>query len=119
MGRPATLAERNNVECPECGSILTRCRGGGRADSGERLRRRICDECRAIFTTVEVPVLYDDGTPVALSALDSEHRWYHRLEQRRRIKYHGTRGGRKPYIEPARISVRVRVTDPVRGERAA
>lgn len=119
MGRASTLADRNNVECPRCESILTRCRGGGRADTGERLRRRVCDECGLIFTTVEVAVLYDDGSPVALTALDSEFRWYHREEQRRRVKYHGTLTGKKPYIEPARLTVRVRVTDPVRGERAA
>lgn len=115
---PTTLAQRNNVECPDCGSVKTRCRGGGRSDDGHRLRRRICDDCGMIFTTAEVVLLYDDGTPAPLSALDSEHRWYHREEQRRRIKYHGTRGGRKAYVEPARVSIRVRVTHPVREEAA-
>ena len=119
MGRPTTLSERNNVECPRCESILTRSRGGGRADTGERLRRRVCDECGLIFTTVEVAVLYDDGSPVALTTLDSEYRWYHREEQRRRRKYHGTRTGRKPYIQPARLTIRIRVSDPSREERAA
>jgi len=111
---PTTLAQRNNVECIECGSILTRCRGGGRSDGGHRLRRRICTECQTIFCTVEVPVLYDDGSPVSITALDSELRWYHRQEQRRRIKYWGGAGGRKPYEQSAQLSVRVRVTQPVR-----
>ena len=118
MSRASVLAERNNVECPRCESVLTRSRGGGRADTGERLRRRVCDECRLIFTTVEVPLLYDDGDVVPLSAIDSEYRWYHRTEQRKRVKYHGTRTGRLPYVEPARLSVKVRVTRPVR-KRAA
>lgn len=111
---PTTLAQRNNVECPDCGSVLTRCRGGGRSDEGHRIRRRICQDCNLIFCTVEVVVMYDDGTPVPLTALDSEHRWYHRQEQRRRVKYHGTRTGRQPYEEPARLSVKVKVSEPVR-----
>ena len=114
MGRPTTLRERNNVECPECGSILTRCRGGGRADSGERLRRRICQECGLIFCTVEVPVLYADGSPAPLTALDTEHRWYHREDQRKRVGWHGLATGRQPYAEPARIRIRMTVTPPVR-----
>lgn len=114
MSRAAVLHERNNVECPECGSILTRCRGGGRADSGERLRRRVCEDCRLIFTTVEVPVLYQDGRCVPLTALDSELRWYNREEQRRRVGYHHGAGGRRPYATPARLNVRVKVTEPRR-----
>ena len=115
---PTTLAERNNVECIECGSIKTRCRGGGRSDEGHRLRRRICADCGQIFTTVEIALTYPDGSAVPLTALDSEHRWYHREEQRRRIKYHGTAGGRRPYVEPARLRVSVKVTEPIREDAA-
>lgn len=111
---PTTLSQRNNVECPACESILTRCRGGGRSDEGYRIRRRICDDCGLIFCTAEVAVMYEDGRPVPLTALDSEHRWYHRQEQRRRVKYNGTRAGRMPYAEPARLSIRVKVSEPVR-----
>ena len=118
MGRPTTLPERNNVECPSCESILTRSRGGGRSVDNHRLRRRVCADCSLIFTTVEVPVLYDDGTPVPISALDDEHRYRNRMEQRRRVGYHGTRAGRHSYEESARLIVRVKATRPVRGEAA-
>lgn len=115
---PTTLAQRAGVECPECGSVRTRCRGGGRSDGGYRLRRRQCDDCRLIFCTAEVVLLYDDGTPAPLTALDTEHRWYHRKEQRSRMGYHGTDMGRKPYTESARIHLRVKVSRPVREEAA-
>lgn len=117
MGRPTVLRERNNCECPTCGSILTRSRGGGRADTGERLRRRVCQDCGQMFTTVEVALLYADGRPVPLPAVDSEYRLMQRDGQRKRIGYHGLNGaGRKPYEKPARIRVRISVSDP---ERAA
>lgn len=113
-GRPTTLRERNNVECPECGSILTRSRGGGRSDEDHRLRRRVCEECRLIFTTVEVPVLYADGAPVPLVALDSDYRRRQRRGGRLRVGYHGTHAGRKPYARSAQLAVSVTVKDPQR-----
>ena len=114
MSRARTLPEINNVECPACESILTRSRGGGRSAEGYRLRRRVCQDCALIFTTVEVAVLYDDGSTVPLSALDDEVRWANQESQRRRIGFHGTGGGRKPYVEPARLSVHVKASRPVR-----
>ena len=119
MGRAAVLRERNNVECISCGSILTRCRGGGRSEEGHRLRRRVCQECSQIFTTVEVPVLYRDGSPVPLSALDGEIRWLNVESMRRRRGYQGGMGGRQPYERGASLRVSVSVSEPKRGERAA
>jgi hypothetical protein len=114
MSRPTTLRERDNVECPSCESILTRSRGGGRDDDGHRLRRRHCEDCGLFFTTVEVPVLYDDGSPVPLMALAGDFRVFHKLKQRDVRGFHGGIGGRKPYRESARISVQVKVRRPVR-----
>lgn len=117
MSRAATLKERNNVECPTCGSILTRSRGGGRDDEGHRLRRRQCMDCGLYFTTVEVPVLYDDGTSVPLMALNGDFRVYNKLRQRDVKGFHGGIGGRLPYSESARISIKVSVRRPIRGRK--
>lgn len=117
-GRPTTLRERNNVECPECGSILTRSRGGGRSDEDHRLRRRICEECRLIFTTVEVPILYENGSPVPLVALDSDYRRRKRQGGRLRVGYHGTQAGRHPYARSAQLDVSVTVREPQRVAKA-
>ena len=119
MSRARHLRELDNVECPRCESVLTRCRGGGRADTGERLRRRVCQECAQIFTTVEVAVLYADGEVVPISALDSEIRAMNRRNQRARIGYHGTMSGRRPYAESSRLTVRVVASRPRREEQAA
>jgi hypothetical protein len=115
MSRSATLRERNNVECPRCESILTRSRGGGYSDDGYRLRRRHCQDCDLYFTTAEVPVLYDDGSPVPLMALSGEFRDYNKLRQRDVVGFHGGIGGRRPYVESARLSIEVKVRRPVRG----
>jgi hypothetical protein len=74
----------------------------------------VCDDCTLIFTTAEIVLLYDDGRPVPISALDEEHRYRNQQEQRKRVGYHGTRGGRRSYEESARISMKVRVSEPVR-----
>lgn len=114
-GRPTTLRERNNVECPGCGSILTRCRGGGRSDHGDlRLRKRICDECRFMFVTAEVPLLYPDGTPVSLSALDIGYRRMQRRVRHRQVAYYGTKMGRKPILRSAQPHITVRIVPPRR-----
>ena len=112
------LRQRRNVECPRCESILTRSRGGGFDDDGHRLRRRQCMDCALYFTTVEVPVLYDDGTPVPLIALSGDFRVYHKLRQRDVKGFHGGVGGRRPYAESARLSIKVNVRPP-RRESAA
>lgn len=116
VGRPTTLQERNNVECPECGSILTRSRGGGRDDNDHRLRRRRCEECNLLFCTVEVVVLYPDGKPVPFDSLVTDHRLQRRAHGRRKKGYHGTAAGRKPYVSSARMRVRVTVDPPVEAE---
>lgn len=113
-GRATILRDRNNVECPECGSVLTRSRGGGRDDDGNRLRRRHCQDCGLYFTTVEVPVLYDDGTPVPLMALSGDFRVFNRLRQRDVKGFHGGIGGRRPYAESAKLRVKVTVRRPRR-----
>lgn len=118
MGRPTTLAERNNVECPECGSRLTRSRGGGRDIDDQRIRRRVCVDCRLIFCTVETVLLYEDGSPVPFSALVQDNLIANRRNQRRRVGYHAMKSGRRPYIQPARVRVRVSVSRPVRAEHA-
>lgn len=118
MSRARTLPEYDNVECPCCGSVLTRCRGGGRADSGERLRRRVCQDCRTIFTTAEVVLLYDDGEPVPISALDGSLRAFNRNKLREMRGYHATTSGRRPIVRSAQLSIRVRVQRPEL-ERAA
>lgn len=114
MGRPQTLGEKNNVECVDCGSILTRSRGGGLTQDDQRIRRRICTECRKIFCTIEVPVLYESGEAVPFSALVTDNLIANRRNQRRRVGYHAMTSGRHPYIQPARVKVRVRVEPPVR-----
>ena len=78
----------------------------------------LCAECGQIFTTVETPVLYADGSPVPLSALDGEIRWRNVEAMRLRRGYHGGIGGRKPFERGAQLRVRVTVVDPAR-ERAA
>ncbi len=114
MPRAATLREKDNVECPSCESILTRSRGGGRDDAGHRLRRRQCMDCDLYFTTVEVPVMYEDGSPVPISALSGDFRVYNQLRQHDVRGFHGGVGGRRAYSESARLSVQVKVRRPVR-----
>lgn len=114
MSRPARLHELNNVECVGCGSVLTRCRGGGRTLDDERIRRRICDECGTDFTTVELPLFYDDGSTVPLTSLVPSYLWANRRTQRARIGYHATSAGQKPWGKPARIRATIRVSRPVR-----
>jgi hypothetical protein len=118
MSRAVTLRDRSNVECPRCESILTRSRGGGHDDQGHRLRRRHCEDCDLYFTTVEVPVLYDDGTPVPLMALSGDFRVYNKLRQRDVKGFHGGVGGRRPYSESARLSIQVKVRRPERESAA-
>ena len=117
-GRPTTLKERNNVECPECGSILTRSRGGGRSSGDHRLRRRMCEDCGQLFATVEVPVLYNDGEIVPFAAICPKFREQQRLEQRKRVGYHGTAAGRRPYERAADLKVHVIAIRPKRVEES-
>ena len=116
MGRPTTLKERNNVECPQCGSVLTRGRGGGRSADEHRVRRRRCDDCGTLFCTVEVALFYKDGTLVPFGALVPSYLEANRRTQRARVGYHETASGRPPYVVPARLRVRVSVQPPVRDE---
>jgi hypothetical protein len=118
MGRPTSLRERNNVECPSCGSILTRSRGGGRDIYEQRIRRRLCMDCDLFFSTVEVPILYADGKPVPFSALVPDNLIANRRNQRRRVGYHSMASGRHPYVKPARVRVSVAVQPPVRADGA-
>lgn len=108
------IRDRDNVECPRCESNLTRVCGGGRDDDGHRLRRRRCVECNLYFTTVEVPVLYDDGSIVPLMALSGDFRMYNKLRQRDVNGYQGGIGGQRPYAESARMTVKVSVRRPRR-----
>lgn len=118
MGRPTTLRERNNVECVECGSILTRCRGGGRTVDDQRIRRRVCVDCGTLFCTVELPLLYDDGERVPFSALVMDNLEANRRNQRARVGYHGTTTGRHPYVKPAIVRASVKVSRPERSVEA-
>lgn len=114
VGRPTTLKERNNVECPSCGSILTRSRGGGRSVDEHRIRRRYCETCRELFCTVEIPLRYADGSLVPFSAVVPDYALANRLRQRVSRGYHSTTAGRHPYSTPARLVVAVKVSRPDR-----
>lgn len=61
MSRGTPAGRISGVECPECGSIRTRCRSTGYSHDNDRVRRRVCADCGYWFTTVET-VLPEDVT---------------------------------------------------------
>ena len=44
------------VECPECGGMFTRVQNSNLDIEGNRVRARTCEDCKHLFSTVEVAV---------------------------------------------------------------
>ena len=92
------------MSCPDCASHQSRTRESGYDSEGRRLRAKVCGDCGARYTTIEVTV----PRPGSLYVLSAYRKWRNRMAMRQRRGYHGGLGGPPLRPEPV-VDVKVRV----------
>ena len=112
MSRNTPIGRISGVECPECGSIRTRCRSTGYTHDNDRVRRRACDDCGRWFMTVET-VLPDDLTWGEMVPYSRAHD-----RTRHQVKF-GYRRNPNLLRPVASLNIEIRVSRQAAKERAA
>jgi len=104
---------RNNPygpRCPDCDGMRSLVDRAAFDEDEQRLRYRACRECGLRFTTIEVPVLLDDGSPAPFTWFAASVRWANKLRWRKNNHYQGAVSGVRTIVTSGRIKVRLTVT---------
>ncbi len=94
------------MSCPECESHQSRTRESGYDAEGRRLRSKVCIECGARYSTIEVTI----PAPGSLYVLDAYRKYRNRMTMRARRGYHGGIGGAPLRPEPV-VNVKIKVRE--------